>query len=171
MLKSGVIRLGGGYTLSCVVLNVSEGGAKLQSQSVASCPERFEVQIGADAPRLCRLAWRRSDTIGVEFVAAEAAADLPPDGAGAPRTERRAWKRAPVLRLASIVFKGGFASVRCNVLDISAGGAKLQPVDPASCPRAFELRIDDGPSHKCEVVRTERGMLGVRFVDAPPAGR
>jgi hypothetical protein len=169
MLKNGTIHLGPGYTLPCLVLNVSDGGAKIKTQSVASCPDRFGIEIGGEPARPCRVAWRAGELIGVEYVAesdpvAATAAVAAPIGAG---KDRRAHKRNPMLRPASIVFKGGFASVRCNVLDLSAGGARIKPIDPASCPTHFELRIDDGPSHKCEIVRSERGIFGVRFTDVP----
>jgi hypothetical protein len=168
MLKNGRIHLGGGYVLPCLVLNVSEGGAKLQTQSVAACPDRFEIEIGTEAQRPCKVTWRSGETIGVEFVAQTVEAGVANGQAPAGDSkERRASRRSPMLRGAAIVFKGGFASVRCNLLDLSEGGARLKPIDPASCPTHFELRIDDGPTRKCEVVRSERGVLGVRFTDVP----
>ena len=170
-LKSGRIHLGPGHALSCLVLNVSDGGAKLQTDSVDACPQRFAIEIGTEKPRPCRVAWRAGKTMGVEFAAEEELAAAAPAPTGDPNAaeprERRAWKRTLMLRGARIVFNAGFTSMRCNVLDLSVGGAKVQPIDPISCPDKFELRIDDGPTHKCEVVRKHRGTLGVRFSDVP----
>lgn len=162
MLKSGRILLGDGYALPCVVLNVSEGGAKLKTQSASSCPARFDIEIGGEPARPCRVAWHRDESLGVEFGVWSEGATVA--DAVNPR-ERRAFKRYPMLRPGFIVLKGGFATVRCNVLDLSQGGAKLKPIDPASCPREFELHIDDGARHSCVVVRSDRGVLGVRFTD------
>jgi hypothetical protein len=53
----------------------------------------------------------------------------------------------------------------CVVLNLSDQGAALQPDDALRCPDAFTLKIQHGPSYRCEVCLRYRSKLGVRFLD------
>ncbi len=64
-----VCRNDGGAML-CVVLNISEGGAKLRPADMPSCPDKFTLQLGDSHTRECEVVWRNQAFLGVRFVAA-----------------------------------------------------------------------------------------------------
>jgi hypothetical protein len=69
MLGLAKINLLGPYLLMhCVVIDWSRGGARLQFEDTSLCPDSF-ILIGADDWfEDCRVAWRKDDQIGVQFV-------------------------------------------------------------------------------------------------------
>ena len=68
-LKSGKIVLQSGRSVvDCTVRNLSSHGALLLVKSLAGIPEKFDLVLettGEHHP--CRVAWRGSDRLGVEF--------------------------------------------------------------------------------------------------------
>ena len=59
----------------------------------------------------------------------------------------------------------GRDAVECQVMDISANGAKIIPAMPSQVPDRFELALtksDDKP-RRCEVVWRRGKMIGVQF--------
>jgi len=93
--------------------------------------------------------------------------DLKPDaslpGAG-PSIERRGNPRRRALKRATIVFRKGYCTMGCHILDISETGALLKPSDIFLCPSEFVLKPDIGSPHDCEIVWRKGEMVGVRFV-------
>ncbi|HRO12221.1 PilZ domain-containing protein [Amaricoccus sp.] len=79
--------------------------------------------------------------------------------------ERRLHPRAHVLRRARIVFRRGYSSLDCVVLDLSPAGARLKVDDWLALPDRFELRIENGPRREAEVRFRAMETTGVRFVD------
>lgn len=65
-----------------------------------------------------------------------------------------------------ITLDGGFAARQCNVLDLSATGAKVVVDDPASVPGKIRLAFarDARTGRACEVVWRRGKTLGVRFI-------
>src|SRR5437016_10528324 len=78
------------------------------------------------------------------------------EGECRPRSPRRR-----VLRRALIVYRGGNCTLGCNILNVSESGALLMPADILLCPSTFVLKLQDGPSHQCEVAWREGELLGV----------
>jgi hypothetical protein len=70
VLKGGRIVFNSGRsTIDCTVRNLSPGGAKLGVASVVGIPDRFSLLLtGNEAPRACRVTWRRANDLGVAFV-------------------------------------------------------------------------------------------------------
>ncbi len=67
VIKSGKITFGGG-AISCVVRNVSAGGALLEVESPVGVPDHFTLVYDADGARQpCRTVWRKPNRIGVAF--------------------------------------------------------------------------------------------------------
>jgi hypothetical protein len=54
----------------CVVINVSDSGARLTIRDVYDLPESFALHMTrtSNAGRLCRIVWRRDHDVGVEFL-------------------------------------------------------------------------------------------------------
>lgn len=53
----------------CVVLDISDGGARLKIEDPRFMQSQFKLKFSrADQGRRCRVAWRKGTTIGVEFV-------------------------------------------------------------------------------------------------------
>src|SRR5207244_2087015 len=80
------------------------------------------------------------------------------------RAERRNYPRRRVLKNALIVFNNGHSTMNCQILDMSANGARLLPGDPFFCPSEFVLKPQIGEPHYCEV-RWRKGMeVGVCYL-------
>ncbi|ACA18868.1 type IV pilus assembly PilZ [Methylobacterium sp. 4-46] len=65
----GRIRLPGGTGVTCVVRNISAGGALLDVSNAAVLPEQVDLwveQIGLE--RRVRIVWRKDGRVGVAFV-------------------------------------------------------------------------------------------------------
>jgi hypothetical protein len=86
-----VVLDGGGSKISCVLWDISEGGARIAAAHGNALPDVFGLFLTKDGKsrRFCQVVWRRGSQLGVRFVAEEAAnIDLDP----APAWMRR---RAP----------------------------------------------------------------------------
>ena len=79
-------------------------------------------------------------------------------------TNRRAHPRRRALKNALIVFNEGYCSMRCQMLEVSEGGAKLVPADPLLCPAEFMLRPPIGSARHCEVVWRKGTHIGVTYI-------
>ena len=56
-------------TRQCTVLDISEGGARLKVEDAHFVKPHFHLRFERNSPgRLCRVAWRKGDVIGVKFV-------------------------------------------------------------------------------------------------------
>lgn len=78
--------------------------------------------------------------------------------------ERRGSPRRRSLLGAQVIFRNGYCSMTCHVLDISETGALLRPLELALCPNKFVLKSRFDPSRECEVVWRKGEVLGGRFV-------
>lgn len=68
VLKAGTIVLNRAGGISCTVRNLSATGACLGVESPIGIPDHFTLIVeGEQAPRACRVAWRRDKRIGVAF--------------------------------------------------------------------------------------------------------
>ena len=56
-------------TISCVVRNLTNIGARLDVATTAGIPDRFELSFenACHSRRACRVVWRRHDRLGVAF--------------------------------------------------------------------------------------------------------
>jgi hypothetical protein len=77
--------------------------------------------------------------------------------------ERRGAARAKTLKTATIVYDRGRCTMVCTILEISPAGAKLRPQDTIWVPESFDLRLPDGSTRHCDVVRKVRTDIAVRF--------
>ena len=62
------ITIGGQVHCECTVLDVSQGGAQLAIPAGFIVPDEFML---TPPSRLCRVAWRKADRVGVAFQAEE----------------------------------------------------------------------------------------------------
>jgi hypothetical protein len=81
-----------------------------------------------------------------------------------PVLDRRRSHRHRALMSARIVFRGGYCSIGCLILDISEGGALLQPNDVVMCPKTFQLKPRFDPPRQAEIVWRKGDKIGVRFL-------
>jgi hypothetical protein len=79
--------------------------------------------------------------------------------------DRRAHPRSRLLRRGRIVFRDGYCSADCVVMDISTGGALLKFAGLIGLPETFELRLDSGIRRRAEVRYRTHETMGVRFAD------
>jgi GGDEF domain-containing protein len=77
---------------------------------------------------------------------------------------RRSHPRRRSLKNALIVFKDGHCTMKCHILEVSDGGAKLVPADPLLCPSQFVLKPQLGPARECEVVWRKGTQIGVSYL-------
>ena len=59
---------------SCTVVDISDGGARIEVTSADRLPEEFSLVLTDDAAhvRRCRIAWREDGQIGVSYLEPEA---------------------------------------------------------------------------------------------------
>jgi two-component system response regulator len=71
-LKGGIIAFSGRHvTISCVVRDISDSGARLQVPNGAGVPDTFELIVELDGVEVhCVVVWRLPNEVGVEFVSA-----------------------------------------------------------------------------------------------------
>jgi hypothetical protein len=55
----------------CIVTDLSYNGAKISGVRVRTIPDEFRLLSSDGARRSCRVIWRTSDTLGVEFIDCE----------------------------------------------------------------------------------------------------
>lgn len=81
-------------------------------------------------------------------------------------TKKRDVRRS-VQQAGWITLEGGFAARQCNVLDLSATGAKIVVDDPSSVTTS-KIRLafvrDARTGRDCEVVWRRGKTLGIRFL-------
>jgi hypothetical protein len=88
-----VVLDGGGAKISCVLWDISEGGARIAAAHGNALPDVFGLFLTKDGKsrRFCQVVWRRGSQLGVRFVAEDAAnIDLDP----APAWMRRRASQA-----------------------------------------------------------------------------
>lgn len=59
----------GAFEVPCVILDVSERGARLRVADAATVPEEFVLALApsCSARRTCVVAWRKAEQVGVLF--------------------------------------------------------------------------------------------------------
>ncbi len=71
ILKRAIIAYSGRHlTVECAVRDLSDAGARLMTTDHRQIPDSFELLIELDGFEAdCEVVWRRSDSLGVRFVA------------------------------------------------------------------------------------------------------
>lgn len=77
--------------------------------------------------------------------------------------EYRHAPRKKTLRAATIVYNDAQCTMDCAVLDLSARGARLRPLDPTILPDRFDLRLADDCVVPCTLVRRTGEEVAVDF--------
>jgi PilZ domain len=68
-IRRGVIVYGRErYKMSCILLDISDGGAKLVPADILNCPDRFSLTVTNQPTRDCEVVWREHGHVGVKFV-------------------------------------------------------------------------------------------------------
>ena len=55
---------------ACSLVDVSETGAKLIVRDPASLPDEFLLRLQPDLRKWCRVVWRGTEQVGIEFISA-----------------------------------------------------------------------------------------------------
>lgn len=119
--------------------------------------------------------WERSKQEGAQTQAAPPPQAQSGDGspdADEPREQapgladedRRAAPRRRLFRRGKIIFNDRNCTMACVILDISEGGACIEPLDTAYLPEEFALKVGNWLAQSCEVVWRSGEILGVRFL-------
>jgi PilZ domain len=98
------ILLGPEAMISCMVKDISTGGARIAVKRQADLPESFELYIAAHdlQVRRARVCWRHGDFVGVSFNAEETAAASAMPAPGALRFEDCLDRAAMPAHLAAV---------------------------------------------------------------------
>lgn len=68
VLKGGhVVFNDGRSTISCIVREMSEAGAKLRFETVIGVPDKFVLVVHDGSRHACVARWRTANELGVEF--------------------------------------------------------------------------------------------------------
>jgi len=79
---------------------------------------------------------------------------------------RRRHPRSRTLKSAQIVYNNANCLAECTIVNISEGGAALQLTDYVEYPSQFVLKINRGPTHRCEICWQRGNKMGVRFLES-----
>jgi len=67
-LKHGTIIHGrGSCVMDCVVLDLTDGGARLKPADIMLCPQEFSLKIQYGSLHNCDVIWRKNTELGVRF--------------------------------------------------------------------------------------------------------
>jgi len=67
--KGGSIIFGVAAAIDCIIRNMPETGAALEVESPVGIPNEFTLLIKPEfVKRNCRVDWRRSNRVGVQFI-------------------------------------------------------------------------------------------------------
>ena len=67
-LRSGrIVYSRNACSMVCVVLDISNGGAKLVPADMHQCPSRFSLSLAGEPTRRCEVIWRERAQLGVKF--------------------------------------------------------------------------------------------------------
>jgi hypothetical protein len=61
-----------GVAHECIIRNVSDTGAKLETSGVNHIPQNFELHAPGHRPQTCLVVWRAMRELGVQFQRPEA---------------------------------------------------------------------------------------------------
>jgi len=67
----------GHCTMSCVVLDCSESGAKIRPADLTTLPENFEIRRTSQPPHMCEVVRRSANYLGIRYLASPVAAAVP----------------------------------------------------------------------------------------------
>lgn len=67
LLSGRIVYNNSSCVMNCVVLNMSDGGAKIRPADIVHCPTEFALRVVGQRPRNCEVVWRSQDTLGVRF--------------------------------------------------------------------------------------------------------
>lgn len=79
-------------------------------------------------------------------------------------SSRRRHTRSRTLKSAQIIYNNHTCLADCTVINTSAGGAALQLRDFVEYPAKFLLKVNRGPTYRCEVCWQRGNKMGVRFL-------
>ncbi len=54
-------------SMYCVLLDISDDGAKLVPAKISDCPDTFSLKVALQPDRNCKVIWRRHTHMGVKF--------------------------------------------------------------------------------------------------------
>lgn len=74
LLRARILFNNGASTIDCTIKNISSHGAKIEIVHSLSIPAEFDLQVPQRGRTYrSKMVWRASDSIGVEFIEADAA--------------------------------------------------------------------------------------------------
>jgi hypothetical protein len=162
---------------ACQILNISEGGAKLQLLEPVTLDGTFILQMDVLHGQLrAEAVWRQENQVGVRFLdeprkAGKLIEDVLKNIENP--NERRLYTRCSVLLSGSV--RLGSRTINCIVLNISLGGAMIRLLnkaefEAASTPMRFDpivLRIDRFGEFPGEITWRNKEHQGIKFLADP----
>ena len=108
--------------MTCVVWDLSEGGARLRAAQPQALPQVFTLVLDRQgkASRPCRVVWRKQSAIGVKFIHADEAEAL------ADAARRKSWTPPPDAQEATVALDHARQAVKSHWRrsDIASGAQK-----------------------------------------------
>lgn len=143
----------------CFVRDLSVGGAKIETLTVPPIGQRLVFEMRGLGPCSARVVWNREHLVGLAF-------DTPQDLATvSDRGTRQGYcARAPRFatdRLAHLRVAG--ATVAVELVDLSAGGARLRGVEGLRCDTPASLIFDHIAPRPGFIRWARDGDVGLQF--------
>ena len=69
VLQMGTLVVGAGNSrLECIVLDITNSGAKLRAPDLAETEDVFDLRLATGTTHRCKVAWRDKQNLGVDFL-------------------------------------------------------------------------------------------------------
>jgi hypothetical protein len=142
-----------------VIKNLSATGAMLEVDNALEIPDRFMLAIEAEPfARLCRVAWKRSKQIAVNF-------DKSRREVNSDRTERRQAPRRSLNTVGWIRLDGSFATHGCKIIDLSTSGVRISLPFAGKVPPSFTVMFSKhAKGHRVHTIWRRGNEIGAKFV-------
>jgi hypothetical protein len=165
--KFGVIACGLDRRILSIVKNISPTGALLEVENALEIPDQFTLTIDTEpAARSCRVAWKKSKQIAVNFDSErrEASLDRGEQPQNGPHDRRQAPRRSSNTA-GWIRLNGGFATRECRIVDVSTTGVRLCIPFADKLPETFTLSFSkNGQGHRVRTIWRRANQIGAKFI-------
>lgn len=111
------IRSDVGKPIPCVLWDDSETGARLAAAHATKLPEVFTLVSDKQSSRLCRIVWRKSPLVGVQFIKANETSQQP--AIGETRNRHKVQPTGPVLGSIGLALTSIHGSTKGNEFPVS----------------------------------------------------
>lgn len=149
--------------LACMILDISAGGAKIQTPLSLKEREAVVLCVGQTVAHNGMIVWQRAQHAGIAYMEDPELVrqHMPEIIRLAGSQEKRENLRVLVLWRAEMV--AGAKTMPCQILDISPGGARVRASESGQVGREVNVHCDHFGDLAGEITWAKQGELGIQW--------